>query len=45
VPDDKTVLGIDAGPGHVTPGMRWDGRKLLKPTRDSLEKVGPPWQP
>ncbi len=40
VPDDKTILGIDADHKTIRPGMRWDGTKLLKPTKASREKVG-----
>jgi hypothetical protein len=41
VPDDKTILGIDADHKDIVKGMRWNGKKLLPPTRASLEKVGP----
>jgi len=40
-PDDKTILGIDADHKDIVKGMRWNGKKLLPPTRASLDKVGP----
>jgi len=40
VPDDKTILGIDADHKTILKGMRWDGKRLLPPTRESREKVG-----
>ncbi len=42
VPDDKTVLGIDADHTKIQKGMRWTGSKLMPPTKATLEKVGPP---
>ena len=44
VPDNRTVLGIDADWKDIQPGMRWTGEKLLKPTKASLEILGPPLQ-
>lgn len=29
VPDDRIVLGIDADPEEVKPGMKWNGSELL----------------
>ena len=42
VPDNKTVLGIDTDHKSVVKGMIWDGEKLLPPTKESLEVIGPP---
>jgi hypothetical protein len=42
VPDDKTILGVDADWKDIQKGMIWNGTELLPPTPESLEKVGPP---
>ena len=42
VPDNKTVLGIDCHHEELQPGMIYRDGDLLRPTKASLEKVGPP---